>query len=225
MFLLFVAVGCQNALVGHVAVELGHHLKGGVHAQHGDACVDGVDIAVSHELGDGTAAALVHLAQLAQLPDHFLLCKEPAQIGHQLGGSVTGAGLATGAGELADAHAVVDFGLAALLGHIGVQGIVGVADIGREAEALFYDDTKIKLFLQEANKYDCYTTNWGASKGLDRFQDVCIVLNKSTLSAYKMGRLNTIPPSTKNKLYVACTRAKGNIYLIPHTFIDKFKKG
>lgn len=101
---------------------------------------------------------------------------------------------------------------------------VKLVEEAKEAETLFYDDTKIKLFLQEANKYDCYATNWGASKGLDRFHDVCIVLNKSTLSAYKMGRLNTIPPSTKNKLYVACTRAKGDIYLIPHTFIDKFKK-
>ena len=108
-----------------------------MHAQHRDAGIDGVNVPVGHEHGDGAAAALVHLAQLAQLPDHFLLRKEPAQIGHQLGRRVTGAGLAPGAGELADAHAVVDLGLAALLGHIGVQGIVGVADVGREAEALF----------------------------------------------------------------------------------------
>lgn len=93
-----------------------------------------------------------------------------------------------------------------------------------EADSLFHDDTKIKLFLQEATKYDCYATNWGASKGLDRFQDVCIVLNKTTLVSYKKGKLDSVAPSTKNKLYVACTRARGDIYMIPHTFIDKYKK-
>ena len=64
----------------------------------------------------------------------------------------------------------------------------------------------------------------GASKGLDRFQDVCIVLNKTTLVSYKKGKLDSVAPSTKNKLYVACTRARGDIYMIPHTFIDKYKK-
>lgn len=93
-----------------------------------------------------------------------------------------------------------------------------------EAESLFHDDTMIKLFLQESTKYDCYATNWGASKGLDRFQNICIVLNKKTMISYKNGDLDSIASSTKNKLYVACTRARGNIYMIPHTFIDKYKK-
>lgn len=108
--------------------------------------------------------------------------------------------------------------------HRGDATDVKFVEDSDEAETLFHDDTKIKLFFQEAYKYDCYATNWGASKGMDRFQDVCIVINKSTLVLFKKGNLSSLPSSTKNKLYVACTRAKGNIYLIPHTFIDKFKK-
>lgn len=93
-----------------------------------------------------------------------------------------------------------------------------------DADALFSDRTKAKLFLQESNKYNCYGINWGASKGLDDFQDICIVLNASTLKVYLKGSLCDLVPSTRNKLYVACTRSKGNIYFIPHTFTDKYKQ-
>lgn len=49
------------------------------------------------------------------------------------------------------------------------------------AESLFRDDSIVKLFYKESDKYSCRSENWGASKGLDDFQDVCIVLNKTTL--------------------------------------------
>ena len=45
-----------------------------------------------------------------------------------------------------------------------------------DADTLFVDNEKVKLFYREANKYSCYAENWGKSKGLDKFQDVCIVL-------------------------------------------------
>lgn len=79
-------------------------------------------------------------------------------------------------------------------------------------------------FYQEKHKYKCYSENWGLSKGIDDFNDVCIILNKTTLKAFKSNKLIELAPSTRNKLYVACTRAKGNIYFMPHTFIDKYKQ-
>jgi DNA helicase-2/ATP-dependent DNA helicase PcrA len=92
-----------------------------------------------------------------------------------------------------------------------------------EAEYLYNDNSKVKLFLQDCSKYDCFAFNWGASKGLDDFQDVCIILNKNTLNLFENNSLYSLSPVTKNKLYVACTRAKRDIYFIPHTFIDRFK--
>lgn len=92
-----------------------------------------------------------------------------------------------------------------------------------DADALFHDCTKVKLFYNSSDKFDCFSSNWGASKGLDKFQDVCIVLNKKALKAFQDGKLNTLPPSTKNKFYVACTRARGNIYFIPHYYLERFK--
>ena len=79
-------------------------------------------------------------------------------------------------------------------------------------------------FYQEKHKYKCYSENWGLSKGIDDFNDVYIILNKTTLKAFKSNKLIELAPSTRNKLYVACTRAKGNIYFMPHTFIDKYKQ-
>lgn len=92
-----------------------------------------------------------------------------------------------------------------------------------DADAIFHDNTKVKLFYSEANKYCCFAENWGKSKGIDDFCDVCIVLNAKTLKAYKNNTLNQLPAPTLNKLYVACTRAKRNIYLVPHTFLDDYK--
>ena len=40
------------------------------------------------------------------------------------------------------------------------------------------------------------------------------ILNKSTGEKYKKGILNDLPGLTRNKLYVAITRARGNVYLI-----------
>lgn len=86
------------------------------------------------------------------------------------------------------------------------------------------DDSSIpKLFLSDARKYRCNSINWGDSKGLDDFVDVCIVLNQRTLQLYNSGRLNESAPLTKNKFYVACTRARRNIYFVPYTSVEKYK--
>jgi len=45
-------------------------------------------------------------------------------------------------------------------------------------------------------------------------EDVCVMLNKTTAGLHKKGTLYDLKPSTRNKLYVAITRAHGNVYLI-----------
>ena len=107
-----------------------------MHAQHRHTGVNGVNVAVGHELGDRAAAALIDLAHLGQLPDDAVVGKQAAQIGHELGRGVACAGLAARARELADAHAVVELGLRALGAHLGEAGVKGRADVRREAKAL-----------------------------------------------------------------------------------------
>lgn len=94
----------------------------------------------------------------------------------------------------------------------------------KDALRLYNDQNIVKLFLQESYKYNCYALNWGASKGLDDFLNVCVVLNSTTLKAFKTGNLSELSSVTRNKLYVACTRAKGNVYFIPYNFVNRFKR-
>lgn len=83
-----------------------------------------------------------------------------------------------------------------------------------EIERIFSDDSIVKLFYQKSSTYCGNVENWGNTKGMDNFQDVCVILNPTTLKAFNSGRLAQLPSTTKNKLYVACTRANGNLYFI-----------
>jgi DNA helicase II / ATP-dependent DNA helicase PcrA len=87
------------------------------------------------------------------------------------------------------------------------------------AKQILYDNSIVKLFYKEHYKYNCFSGNWGESKGEDKYVNVCVVLNKSTLEKYIKGKLHELPPTTKNKLYVALSRAKNNVYLVPYELI------
>lgn len=75
------------------------------------------------------------------------------------------------------------------------------------------DEKIIKLHYQQAIQFGIGHKNWGATKG-ENHGDVCVLLNSATAKKRAAGRLSDLPPLTKNKLYVAITRAKGNVYLI-----------
>lgn len=81
----------------------------------------------------------------------------------------------------------------------------------------------VKLFYQNHQKYQCYSNNWGASKGEDHYNDVCVILNNTTLKQFKSRKLDELVPQTKNKLYVACSRAKGNLYFIAEKVLKKYR--
>lgn len=91
-------------------------------------------------------------------------------------------------------------------------------------EALYRDPKTVKLFYKEHQKYGCFSQNWGASKGMDSFQDVCVVLNPGTLRAWNAGNFRDINPETRNKLYVACSRARGNLTFIPEALLKRYKR-
>lgn len=92
-----------------------------------------------------------------------------------------------------------------------------------EITKIMKDDKIVKLFFKNSSKYKCRSTNWGLSKGLT-FDDICVVLNPTTFKAYNTHQLNTLAPTTKSKLYVACTRGTGNLYLVEDKQIpEEFK--
>jgi hypothetical protein len=89
------------------------------------------------------------------------------------------------------------------------------------ASSLLFDPNIVKLFYSQHFLYDCLSRNWGECKGEDDYGDVCVVLNKSSNEHYQKGTLSQSAPLTKNKLYVAMTRARGNVYLVSEEFVKR----
>ncbi|MGM9788726.1 MAG: DNA helicase UvrD [Candidatus Cryptobacteroides sp.] len=103
-------------------------------------------------------------------------------------------------------------------------GSVQFIDNQEECERIINNQSIPKLFYSEGNKYRCVGMNWGASKGIDRFLDVCVVLNKKTYDLYSKGNLQALNPTAKNKLYVACTRAHRHLYLMSYKWLENYKR-
>lgn len=61
-----------HGTIGHVDIGLGDDLERGVHGKHRNAQIDGIDIVLGDIHGNGAAAALIYLAQLAGLPANML---------------------------------------------------------------------------------------------------------------------------------------------------------
>lgn len=92
-------------------------------------------------------------------------------------------------------------------------GIAFVSD-PIEISAIVSSPSIVKLHYRECYKFGPGRRNWGDTKGEDNHQDVCVMLNKNTAKLHKQGKLSELAPSTRNKLYVAITRAHGSVYLI-----------
>lgn len=87
------------------------------------------------------------------------------------------------------------------------------------AKKIFEDDSIIKLFYMNSKKYNGFTKNWGDCKGENCYNDVCVILNKKSYELYIKGKLKESAQLTKNKLYVAFSRTRNNLYIIPYSLI------
>lgn len=92
-----------------------------------------------------------------------------------------------------------------------------------EIEAILMDDTVIKLVWNGADKCKFKALNWSYSKG-DTFNHVCVILTNKfdDLDKDDFDCVN-IPQITRNKLYVALTRTKGNLFLVKKNVFDTVK--
>jgi len=97
-----------------------------------------------------------------------------------------------------------------------------VEDRAAAAELYACGDT-VKLFFKEHYLYPCHSQTWGASKGQDHYQDVCVVLNAISWKKYHERDLSGLAVLSRNKLYVACSRARGDLYLMPESLLKTFK--
>ncbi|NIF87769.1 AAA family ATPase [Burkholderia sp. Cy-637] len=93
-----------------------------------------------------------------------------------------------------------------------------------QAAELHASPSIIKLFFQEHGRYGCHSQNWGESKGRNHYQDVCVVLNAESWKHFLADTLFQMAVTSRNKLYVACSRARGDLYMMPDTLLKEFKK-
>ena len=105
----------------------------------------------------------------------------------------------------------------------GDQGGVEFVDSDEKITEIWLNPEIVKLHYQKASTFGSGHRNWGDTKGEDCYQDVCVLLHKTTMQAYKKGNLQNLAASTRNKLYVAITRAKGNVYLVEEDHVKKLE--
>jgi len=91
------------------------------------------------------------------------------------------------------------------------------------AKELYRDPVIVKLFYSSHTRYGCFSHNWGASKGMDHFRDVCVVLGPDAWARLQSGDLQRLAPQTRNKLYVACSRARENLYFVREHDLREFR--
>lgn len=84
------------------------------------------------------------------------------------------------------------------------------------------NDDIIKLFYRQSNQYSVHGRNWGDSKGEDRYNNVCVVLNPTTYNLFQRNRLSNMSGMTKHKFYVAITRARANVYFVTQSKLDDY---
>jgi len=90
-----------------------------------------------------------------------------------------------------------------------------------EARRVLVDNSIVKLFYKQHRDYACYSNNWGNSKGLNLYRDVCVVLNPTSFRLLSNGQGKDLKPDTKNKIYVACSRAKRNLYFVEQNLLKR----
>lgn len=105
--------------------------------------------------------------------------------------------------------------------HKKEETVVELIETEEKAIEIFNDKKIVKLFYREHYKYNCFSRNWGDSKGENHYYDICVVLNKTTMGKFE--ELDKLKPQTKNKLYVACSRANNNLYFVSDYYYNKFK--
>ncbi|MDD3138954.1 MAG: hypothetical protein PHX08_08285 [Lachnospiraceae bacterium] len=93
-----------------------------------------------------------------------------------------------------------------------------------EIETILDDNKIMKLVWMDANKYSFNALNWSYSKG-DTFENACVILTDTfvelDLDTFNISKISQI---TRNKLYVALTRTKGNLYLVKKKVFDGVKE-
>jgi len=93
---------------------------------------------------------------------------------------------------------------------------IHIVDNIKDIPHIIEDNSIVKLLYNNSSEQSFFAKNWGECKGEDDYSHTCVILNKSTTQNLKKNKLNDLKPSTKNKLYVAISRTKGDCFIVKH---------
>lgn len=86
--------------------------------------------------------------------------------------------------------------------------------VEEKPDAILSDDRIIKLVYKDSDRYTFRSVNWSYSKG-DTMNATCVVLTDAFEKLQEDDfSLEGVSRATINRLYVALTRSRGNVYLI-----------
>ena len=96
--------------------------------------------------------------------------------------------------------------------------------VDNDVDSILANNAITKLVIRESDKYSFESQNWSYSKG-NTLENVCVILTDALDSMdYPHFNCCTLTKSTLNKLYVALTRTKGNLYLVKFNTFQAAKK-
>lgn len=101
------------------------------------------------------------------------------------------------------------------------QGSIIIVNDHNAAMGILQDDSITKLVWDDSKKAVFNRAiNWGYSKG-DTYQSVCVVLTKTISKTFFNDDFNLTDGVSKNKLYVALTRTKGDLYIMKDDIFEQ----
>lgn len=90
-------------------------------------------------------------------------------------------------------------------------------------ENILQNNRIIKLIFSKSSDYTFESVNWSYSKG-DTMDEICVILTQDFEKLDQVDfSIAEISRSTINKLYVALSRTKGNLYLVKKSVFDRVK--
>lgn len=89
-------------------------------------------------------------------------------------------------------------------------------------DKILKDDSIVKLVYNNANKFNFNALNWSYSKG-DTLDNICVILTEDFDEIQNSDFKYNGSPINRNKIYVALTRTKGDLYIIRNQDFKKMK--
>ncbi len=93
--------------------------------------------------------------------------------------------------------------------------MIGLVTEHEKISRLLADPLIVKLMYKDSHQFGDKFKNWGEVKGVDNFNDVCIILTTSASNSLKAkDNFLGLSATTLHKLYVAISRSRRNCFLI-----------